>query len=161
MSEYSNRLTGQLLAGCGVLVLVLGVEMAFPAHSTSGAGATTGEPALPALPQNQRYVPVPMTAYPAALESPIFFQTRRMPQVPVAPAAPPKPLRLRLEGVAVSMDSRIAVLRNLADNQLLQLAPGSRHDGWQLTSVASDSATFDRDGQSTVLVLELSDRPRH
>ena len=55
-----------------------------------------------------------------------------------------------------SAESRFAVLRNLADNQLLQLAEGMSHNGWTLESVNANSAAFRRGGQTTELTLDLA-----
>lgn len=161
MSDLCNRLTYWLLGCCGILALVIALELSFPVSVTTTASTPAGKATLPELPQSERFVPPTLAAYAATLERPIFFQTRKMPEPPAAPSAPPTPLRLRLEGVAVSGDTRIAVLRSLKDNQLLQLTRGSSHEGWRLISVDSDSATFDRDGQVTLLELEISDKRRH
>lgn len=66
----------------------------------------------------------------------------------------PTPLLLKLEGVALIGESRVAVLRDLSNNQLLQLAEGMMHDGWTLDSVTAASASFSRGRQTSVLVLD-------
>jgi len=160
MSEYCDRLTLWLLGCCVVSALMIMLELLLPVSLETMVKGSGEDPVLPQLPQSERYVPATMAAYSTVLEQPIFFRSRKMPEVAVEPTAPPAPLRLRLEGIAVSGDSRVAVLRNLADNQLLQLAPGSVHDGWRLTSVDPGSATFERDGRATVVALEISEKRR-
>ena len=89
------------------------------------------------------------------LDRPLFFITRRMPEPPAAqPAAPPTPLKLKLEGIAIAAGSRVAVLRNLNGNGLLQLAEGDTHDGWTLEAISSTSASFKRGGQVNELLLD-------
>ena len=57
-------------------------------------------------------------------------------------------------------DSKIAVLRNLEDNQLLQLAEGMSHGGWFLETVTANSAAFKRCNQGAALSLEANARDR-
>lgn len=71
------------------------------------------------------------------------------PEVEKAPPPPPTPLRLKLEGIALSGGSRVAVLRNLNGNGLLQLAEGDSHEGWTLDALTSTSAQFSRNGEQT------------
>ena len=89
-------------------------------------------------------------------ERPLFRQDRQ-------PAPPPKqspvaartsPLRLQLEGVALSPDAKIAVLRDVSTNQMLHLATGMKHQGWELTSITDSVATFKRGEQSQELKLK-------
>ena len=63
------------------------------------------------------------------------------------------PLRLRLEGVALTPEAKIAVLRDLSNNKVLHLATGMKHQGWELTAVTDTVATFKRGAQSEELML--------
>ena len=92
------------------------------------------------------------------LDRPVFFKERELPREVVVEAAapPPTPIRLKLEGVAIATDSRVAVLRSLANNQLLQLSQGMAYNGWKLESVEADSVTFQRGEQTSQLFLELA-----
>lgn len=67
--------------------------------------------------------------------------------------------KLRLEGIAISPDSRVAVVRDLTDNSLLRLAEGMIHKGWRITSVNSVEATLERGAETHKLPLELVNRP--
>ena len=92
---------------------------------------------------------------------PLFFTERRMPEPEKAePPPPPTPLRLRLIGVAISGGSKVVLVRNLVNNQLLQLAEGDTHDGWTMDSLGAQSATFSRGAQTTELPLEQVDGRR-
>jgi hypothetical protein len=97
----------------------------------------------------------------AILERPVFFHDRTLPpkQAP-KPVAPPTPLRLQLEGVVMIAESKIAVFRNLEDNQLLQLAEGKSHSGWLLETVTANSAAFRRGNQVAALSFETNARDR-
>jgi hypothetical protein len=91
------------------------------------------------------------------LERPLIFKSRRMPVAPAVAAQPKKPqspLRLKLEGIAISSDRRIALFRNTADNQLLQLVEGMSHDGWTLEELNSNGGKFIRGKTVTEILLE-------
>ena len=64
------------------------------------------------------------------------------------------PLRLKLEGIAIAGGARVAVLRNLSGNGLMQLTEGDSHDGWTLDTLSSNSATFSRGAQTSELLLD-------
>lgn len=99
--------------------------------------------------------PPPMSQLVDMLERPLFYVARRIPeqQVEKAPPPPPTPLRLELEGIALASGAAIAVLRDTANNQLLQLAEGMIHNGWELDEIRSDGASFSRGQQVETLVL--------
>lgn len=90
------------------------------------------------------------------LERPLFYPDRRMPEPEVQKAAspPPMPLRLKLEGIAIAGGARVAVLRTLNGQGLMQLTEGESHDGWTLESLSSNSATFSRGAQTSELLLD-------
>jgi hypothetical protein len=93
------------------------------------------------------------------LERPVFFPDRTMPLEPepeTVAAVQRQPLRLRLEGVAIAGDARVAVLRSTGNNQLLRLAEGTSYDGWLLESVTTDRAIFRRDADVTELFLDAN-----
>jgi hypothetical protein len=105
------------------------------------------------------FTPRSLDDYSEVLERPLLFSDRRMPpepEVQAAPAKPRSPLRLKLEGVAISADSRVALLRNMSDNQLLQLTEGTSHDGWTLEKLSTSGATFRRGEEVTEIVLEVT-----
>ena len=145
-----------LLLANAVLALVIALQLAYPAR-TSGFDVEAPADASELLPDfGDTTVSAPtMADLPDVLERPLFFVDRRMPEPEAAaPPPPPTPLRLKLEGVALSGGARIAVLRNLANNQLVQLEEGGMHDGWTLDSLTSTSASFSRGAQRAELPLE-------
>jgi hypothetical protein len=154
--ETGNSRTRSLLALCVVLTLIIVAQWLLPigdeAFTELQADATDG--GLPVR-TSSAYVHPHIEDFAAILERPVFFKDRSLPPPPAAaPVAAPEPLRLRLEGVAIVADSKVAVLRNLADNQLLQLAEGMSHNDWNLESVTADSATFKRGEEVAKLSLD-------
>lgn len=139
-----------------LLALVVALQLLNPADAgpTMTAAAADGNAALPDFGDTALSQPR-MADLPDMLDRPLFFVARRMPEPPAEkPAAAPTPLRLKLEGIAIAGGSRVAVLRNLNGNHLLQLGEGDTHEGWKLESVGSTSASFRRDEQVTELLLD-------
>lgn len=162
--DFLGTTTRALLAAVAVLALVAALQWQFPAApAENAADAAAAEEA--ALPEFEKIVlrPPGINDLADMLERPLFFDDRRMPEPEKAePPPPPTPLRLKLIGVALSGGARVALLRNTANNQLLQLAEGEIHDGWTLDTVGAKGATFSRGPQTTELPLEVQDdnRPR-
>ena len=151
-----SRPTRVLIAANGILALVVSAQLLLPAQPGTANTATAGdgELALPDFGDTTIAAP-PISQLVDMMERPLFYVDRRMPEPEVEAAPPPSPLQLRLEGVAISGGSRVAVLRNLNDNGLVQLAEGESHEGWTLDSLSSVAATFSRDGeQRTELPLD-------
>ena len=160
--DTGNFLTRLLLSLCGLLTLIIVVEQLIPvrADAVNELTVDSADVEFPTM-ASSRYVHPNSDDFAAILERPIFFQDRKLPAEAIAePAAAPAPLRLKLEGVAIAAESRVAVLRDLADNHLVQLAEGMSHNGWTLESVNADNATFRRGGQTTELTLDLATSER-
>lgn len=154
----------QLLVAANLLVCtVIASQLAFPARPGSQPESASVED-VANLPDfgNTKLNPPPISELSDMTERPLFYVDRRMPEPPVeaVQAAPPRPLRLQLEGIAIAGGSRVAVLRNVGGNGLLQLAEGESHDGWTLDSVSSTAARFTRGDQSTELQLDPGARGR-
>ena len=102
-----------------------------------------------------QYVHPDLSRYSDALARPIFFASRKMPEpIPAEKPSPALPLRLKLEGVAISGDNRVAVLRDLGHNGLVQLSLGALHNGWRLEELNKARVVFSRDGTRTELTLD-------
>lgn len=148
--------TRALMAGCVVLALVAALQWLMPAAPAEPRTDGSAEEEA-ALPEFEKIVLRPPAIVDLAdmLERPLFFDDRRMPEPEeAAPPPPPTPLRLKLIGVALSGGTRVALLRNLVNNNLLQLAEGESHDGWTLDSVGAKAASFSRGPQKTELPLD-------
>ena len=153
-----DRTTAILLKLCGLLTLAILVEINLPERTgiTIDSAAETADTEMPST-ATAKWVPRPLADYSEILDRPLLFEGRKMPPEPkqtAAAAIPKAPLRLVLEGVAISSDSRAALLRNMVDNQLVQLTEGMSHDGWMLETLNSSAATFRRGDELAKLVLE-------
>lgn len=71
-------------------------------------------------------------------------------------AAAPK---LKLEGVVISPVSRLAVVRDQTNNELLRLPVGAIYNGWKLSSVEPDAVTLTSGEKIHELQLELVKKP--
>ena len=96
-----------------------------------------------------------IAAFSEVTERPLFREGREPPSEPIAATVTAKqsPLRLQLEGVALTPSAKIAVLRDISTNKMLHLAVGKKHQDWELTSVTNTVATFKRGEQSLELTL--------
>ncbi len=129
------------------------------AKNDSSAGAR------PAIEQvtRENFAAPEIAAFSEIMERPLFVAGRKPPPEPVAVqgvSARPSPLLLRLEGVAITPAARIAVVRDLSSNKMLQLATGMKHQGWELTAISDNVATFRRGDESHELTLKTDRHSR-
>ncbi len=164
-----NRFTVLLLSTCLLLALVIANQLrsGLQVHQAADAerpeaGAAGGAPL-----ERSTYTPPPMQVYGEILERPLFRPGREPPPPPppeevAAKAAPREPLKLKLEGVAINREARVAVVRDLTSREILRLGEGDSHKGWTLEQVHARKVTFERRGEKRELELEedASVRPR-
>jgi len=152
-------MTVSLLGLCGFVALIVLAEAALRDPGGMSVVADSGDAGL-VLPENPEalFAPRPLSDFTQVLERPLVFADRRMPppEVTAVQAKLRAPLRLKLEGVAISSDSRIALLRNTVNNRLLQLAEGMSHDGWALEEISAAAARFRRDEEIAELLLDTT-----
>ena len=154
----ANRTTVTLLGLCGFLALIVLAEATLhdPGATSVAASDDVTSFVLPESPE-ALFAPRPLSNFTQVLDRPLLFADRRMPPAPevaAIKAVPRSPLRLKLEGVAISAESRVALLRNTANNQLLQLAEGMTHDGWALEEILAAAARFRRGDEISELLLD-------
>lgn len=153
-----DRITSLLGGTCLGLAAVVAIELSMP-HFTSDAAVTTEAATdLTQINSLSAYVPPTIETFAEVLDRPLFFEGRQLPPEPVQQAAaevPLEPLKLTLEGVALTGSSRVALLRDQRDNAMVQVAEGTVHDGWTLEDIEPDKAVFRRDTEITELVLEI------
>jgi hypothetical protein len=158
---FGNYLTLYLLLACALFALIL----AFQSSRTQSIeiDALLEEPTAPpgeVLISPVEYTPPTFKVFDEILRRPLFSESREPPPPPEKVAVTPVPvvthIRLELEGVAITPDARIAVLRDLTTKQVLHLAEGDNHNGWKLESVHTDKALF-RFFQQTVELELLQD----
>lgn len=151
------RLTILLLLVCTWLggMLVQEWRQAQPPTSSTTIqpnGAPTGE----TQPTIATYMPPTITAFGGILERPLFTPGREPPPEPEPVAAAvvrTTPLRLELEGVAVSTEVRVAVVRDLSNNTLLRIVEGDKHQDWTLERVHPAGVTFSQGDETRELIL--------
>jgi hypothetical protein len=152
-----GRPTLILIAANAVLAMVVSAEVLFPAQPANAhvAAANTDSATLPEFASSTLDAPS-LSQLADLTERPLFYPSRRMPkrEVQKAPPPPPTPLRLKLEGIAIAGGARVAVLRNLSGQGLVQPTEGESHDGWTLETLSSNSATFSRGTQTNELLLD-------
>jgi hypothetical protein len=108
-----------------------------------------------------KFIPIPLKAYEEITERPLFVEGRLPPAKPEQKTSVvrrlSKPLRLKLEGVAMMPDNKVAIIRDLDTNELLRVSQGMKKNDWKVESVDSESATITRKGERLVLKLEIED----
>jgi len=154
----SNLTTRALAVSCTIAAGFVALPLLFPATIPDTVQASEGGSAIPEIVTPPAYVPPAFETFAEVLERPLLFADRKLPAVAVEQAvqAPREPLRLTLEGVALTSESRVALLRDQQNNVLVQVAEGMLHNGWTLESIESDKAVFTRDGETTELPLEVN-----
>lgn len=154
MFSIGNHLTPYLLTACALSAGVLAIESG-NLIETQGHASHETQPAVNPIEQAKFTAPG-IAAFSEIAERPLFREGREPPTEPtVTPvAAKQSPLRLKLEGVAITSDSKIAVVRDLSNNKMRHLATGMKHQGWELTSVTDTVVTFKHGEQSQELTLK-------
>ncbi len=100
-------------------------------------------------------LPAPL-ALDAFRNRPVFLAARKIPTPEEAAAgdAPPPPPVLtgyRLSGVIVGMGKKLALLQPDGSNQASSVPLGGSVQGWQLVEIDANHATFELQGNRTVL----------
>ncbi len=65
-------------------------------------------------------------------------------------------LKLTLEGIVISPESRVAVVRDITNNSIVRLEVGMIHNGWRLKNVQKQSADFERGDETQTIQIELA-----
>jgi type II secretory pathway component PulC len=160
--SFANRLTPVLLTACIVLGVTVAIEWLTLSQQNGIASSSDAQPADTADIQLTRstYVAPDFATFSEILERPLFIEGRTPPapltaeQTALSPGTQTQ-LAMRLEGIALTPEARIAVVRDISSNKLLRLAEGAKHQGWVVESVNATSATFKRGEQTHELLLEL------
>lgn len=88
------------------------------------------------------------------LERPPFTKGREPSQQTSSRTLPrTRPLRLSLEGIAITSEKRIAIIKDLGTNTRIQLEEGSEYKDWILDKVDTTSIIIKRGSQSHRLSL--------
>jgi hypothetical protein len=107
---------------------------------------------------------MPLKQFTVTRERPIFLPSRRPPAAPPAPVtvakvvAPPKPKepekpQLSLVGTIAGDDARFGIFVDQASKAVLRLKQGEDFQGWQLRSIQSREASFQKNQLNFVVSL--------
>ncbi|MCU7846062.1 MAG: hypothetical protein KZQ93_19680 [Candidatus Thiodiazotropha sp. (ex Monitilora ramsayi)] len=105
---------------------------------------------------------LPISSFSEITQRPLFVEGRVPPEQPVAkgPSKSPRtPLNLKLEGVAITPDSKTAVIMDLTSKELLRLREGMSHKDWKVVSVERETVKINRGKQELTLILEIDANP--
>jgi hypothetical protein len=162
MRPLGNHLTLYLLALCALLTGVLALESRNLIR-TQEEGATAAK-AQAAAPVGQTpFRPPGIMTFNEITERPLFVEGRKPPPKPVAAKVvrrQQQPLRLKLEGIAITPDASVAVLRDLGNNEIVRLQKGMKHKGWELTEIGAAGVTFGLGGQDQEITLYVEDQDK-
>lgn len=106
------------------------------------------------------FMPVSIQSLAEITERPLFTEGRTPPEKPTKNKQGKrgaKPLRLKLEGVAITPESKVAIITDLQTNELLRLSQGMSHGDWKVTGVSEESVTIQQGGRETTLILEIDE----
>ena len=160
--SYGNRLTPALLTACVLFGTILAFEWYTLCREDGITTENKAQPATAADVQLTRteFAAPDFEAFSEIIERPLFTEGRTPPEQPTseqASVSPVKqtPLSLHLEGIALTPETRIAVVRDITSNTLLRLAEGAKHQDWEVESIHATGVTFKRGEQTHELILEL------
>jgi len=154
-----NHLTPYLLALCVLLTGVLALESRNLVGIQEEGGANPRTPAAAPIRQTP-FLPPGIMTFNEIVQRPLFVEGRKPPPKPVAAKAVgirTQPLRLKLEGIAITPEASIALLRDEGNNEIVRLQKGMKHKGWELTEIGTDGVTFGLDGEDQEITLYVED----
>jgi type II secretory pathway component PulC len=107
-----------------------------------------------------RFEPTPIQSLSEITERPLFTEGRIPPEKPAEPKqarVPETPLNLKLEGVAITPRSKVAIITDLQSNTLLRLSQGMSHGNWKVKEVSEGSVTIQRGSREIILTLKIDE----
>jgi len=115
----------------------------------------------------QDFAVAPLDDYADIVERPLFLEARRPPdpeQEEVAEPEEPAPTKKQevtflLQGVLMTPESTMALLRVEQDNKVVRLRVGEKEGDWQVESIQPDSVSL-RSGEEVVKVPLVRNKPR-
>jgi hypothetical protein len=152
-----------LVVSTGLLGALLFHQWNQPAIPDDAQGVVDKKPAK-STPASDRVSPIrpfralPISNYAEIMQRPLFAEGRVPPEKPDnsgAKRAPRSPLNLKLEGVAITPDSKTAVILDLTTKELLRLREGMSHKDWKVVSVSNENVVIKQGKQEVKLTLEI------
>ena len=157
-----NTMTLLLLLAIGVTSGYLYYQWMFPSSAklnTNESADNKGQSiAEDGNSQTARFVPISLKAYDEITQRPLFVEGRLPPPEPeqkTVQRIPRKPLRLKLEGVAMTPGNKVAIIRDLDSNELFRVSQGMKKNDWKVETVDTESATIVRKEERVILKLEI------
>jgi hypothetical protein len=152
-----------LVVSAGLLGGFLFHQWNHPAISDDAQGEVNKNTAK-STPASERASPLrpfralPISNYAEIMQRPLFAEGRVPPEKPDnsgTTRAPRSPLKLKLEGVAITPDSKTAVIQDLTTKELLRLREGMSHKDWKVVSVSNENVVIKQGKQEVKLTLEI------
>lgn len=106
------------------------------------------------------FQPMPFANLGEITQRPLFTEGRIPPEKPKKEQqvkVHAAPLKLKLEGVVLSPESKVAIITDLQTKQLLRLSQGMSHANWKVVEVNEHSVTIQQGVKEIVLTLELDE----
>ena len=165
--RLANGLTIVLLLVCSLLAVMIYTEIKglgnhdddFDQNVEKNQNVKSDGGILNNIAQND----VAISQFSEILNRPLFVQGR-MPyeeeKIENISAPVMSPLRLSLEGVVLSPESRVAVVKDLSTNEIIRLGVGISHNGWRVQSIEPQTVEFERNGEVQSINIELANEPK-
>lgn len=119
--------------------------------------ADPGEYEMDSVPAFQA---TPFASLSEIFERPLFTEGRipaEKPDKNTNTATKAVPLKLKLEGVVISPESKVAIISDLQTKELLRLSQGMSHANWKVTAVSEESVTIQQGANEITLQLEIDE----
>lgn len=153
-----KQVTALLGVACALLAALifrgLGAPVA-PSNETTSV-ALDGVADLPPVAD---YRMAPLEDFAEIVERPLFSPTRTPAVSGAAVDALRQSLDLTLIGVVLSNEERLAIVTPGGQSNAVRLGVGDSIQGWTLTELESERATFERDGELQTLYLAFETAP--
>jgi hypothetical protein len=154
LAKQHKTLTMLLVAGCGLLALVIVLELSWLIRPAVGGSMTTA-PSRTYLPVLQASIPKapPLSAYDEMVARPLFTAGRR--PVVTTDSGNGDDQRFTLKGVAITNDHREALLTMQGNTKVTVVKAGDCFAGWKVESIEPGHVVMSKaGGLSMVLVLK-------
>ncbi len=160
-AAQGKSLTVGLLGACTVLGAVVGLELRYPQRLE--LPPVIPAPAAPAEPPVRlTYSAPPLQAYDEILLRPLFAKDRQPPPEPDATeqgadsAASDDLGAWKLEGVVVTPERRLALLRDSGSGKFRRLSQGEELAGWQVSQVQADRVVLKQEQEQHEILLQVA-----
>ncbi len=111
-----------------------------------------------------KYIPPEIALFTEIIDRPLFVAGRLPPEEPTDITKMVKvkaKLELDLEGVAITPDKKVAILRDTKTKQLFILTAGAVHQGWTVGEIRTDEVVMERGDEVHSLFLEIDLKPQN